>query len=274
MTLLEFKNEYLGKTVGFPDGKYVGECLSLVKWYIKKCFGIDPPPSGTNSAYGYWSNFPNPLGTVFEKVKNEVNTIPKSGWIAIWKPWDGNPYGHIDVVLEGADKNQFPGLDQNWGGRQAQVVKHDYDNVVGFLKPKVINSPDQMTSDESKALEILKRFQTEFKHSSLEGATSAAVGAYADLNKAQEKIRSLEADCQKYQVVINDLTAKLLVEQKAVSDCQSQLATAKEYADSLERQKNDNWMLYKNKNDEYNTLLLKTQNPVELVRLFIQLFKK
>lgn len=111
-------------------------------------------------------------------------------------------------------------------------------------------------------------------HSSLEGAVSAAVGAFYDLGKSQEKINSLEADCQKYQSVINDLTAKLLVEQKANQNCQTQLSTAKEYADTLETQKNDNWMLYKNKNDEYNALLARTQDPIELIRLFIQLFKK
>lgn len=61
-TLEQFLSDYLGKSKGYPEGSFVGECLSIVKIYIKECFGINPPPSGTNSAYGYWSNFPNPLG--------------------------------------------------------------------------------------------------------------------------------------------------------------------------------------------------------------------
>ena len=86
-TLEQFLSDYLGKSKGYPDGKYVGECLSIVKIYIKECFGINPPASGTNSAYGYWSNFPNPLGEVFEKVGNTDTLIPEKGWIVIWKPW-------------------------------------------------------------------------------------------------------------------------------------------------------------------------------------------
>ena len=65
ISLQEFLTKYLGQSKGYPDGSYVGECLSIVKLYIKECFGINPPPSGTNSAYGYWSNFPSPLDTVF-----------------------------------------------------------------------------------------------------------------------------------------------------------------------------------------------------------------
>jgi len=64
-TLEQFLSDYLGKSKGYPDdNSYKGECLSIYKIYIKECFGINPPPSGTNSAYGYWSNFPNPLGEV------------------------------------------------------------------------------------------------------------------------------------------------------------------------------------------------------------------
>ena len=36
----ESTKKYNGKIVGYPDGQYVGECLSLAKLYIKECFGI------------------------------------------------------------------------------------------------------------------------------------------------------------------------------------------------------------------------------------------
>ena len=100
MTTQEFKNKYAGQTLGYPEGNYVGECLSLVKVYIKEMFGINPPPSGSNSAYGYWSNFPNPLSDVFEKVPNTPELIPQAGWIGIWKPTASNSYGHIDIVAD------------------------------------------------------------------------------------------------------------------------------------------------------------------------------
>lgn len=134
MTLDTFISNYLGKTVGYPSGSFVGECLSLVKWYIKDCFGFDPPPSGSNSAYGYWSNFPNPLGQYFTKVANTPDGVPKRGDIIIWEPTASNSYGHIAIFLEGT-ASSFKSLDQNWNGRETHVQGHYYSNVVGWLTP-------------------------------------------------------------------------------------------------------------------------------------------
>lgn len=137
MIIQQFIDKYIGKTKGYPtDADYNGECLSLVKLYIKEIHGINPPPSGTNSAYGYWTNFPNPLGTVFTKVEYKDGVIAKKGWIAIWKPTIGNKYGHIDIVVKDGDQDFFSGFDQNWNGRQAHLVSHNYENIEGFLAPK------------------------------------------------------------------------------------------------------------------------------------------
>lgn len=143
MTLSEFKSAYLGKTVGYPEGSYVGECLSLVKWYIKDCFSMDPPASGCNGARCYWSKFPNPLDTVFKKVPYIQGLIPQPGWIAVWDESVGAGAGHIDVVLQG-EKDYFDGLDQNWGGRHTHVVRHNYANVYGFLVPKGESMPTEL----------------------------------------------------------------------------------------------------------------------------------
>ena len=142
MTLDEFIKKYQGQAIGYNG--YVGECLSLVKQYIKEVFGIEPPPSGTNSAYGYWSNFPNPLPTIFDKVDSG---IPQKGDIVIWKPTAGNPYGHIAIFIEGDDKS-VRSFDQNWGGKQAHIQNHSYASVVGWLHPK----GGEMTNDEVKLL--------------------------------------------------------------------------------------------------------------------------
>src|SRR3972149_1447582 len=113
MTLQQFIDKYNGKTKGYPnDSSYYGECLSIVKLYIKEVFGINPPPSGSNSAYGYWSNFPNPLGTVFNKVANTPTGVPKKGDIPIWNTNVGGGAGHIDIFISG-DVNSFTGFDQN-----------------------------------------------------------------------------------------------------------------------------------------------------------------
>lgn len=134
MTLDQFITKYLGKTVGYPEGQYVGECLSLVKWYCKDVFNFDPPPSGSNSAYGYWSNFPNPLSTYFTKVANTPDGVPKRGDIIIWDTNAGGGYGHIAIFLDGT-ASSFKSLDQNWNGKQTHEQGHYYTNVVGWLTP-------------------------------------------------------------------------------------------------------------------------------------------
>src|SRR3990167_7915539 len=133
-----FVKKYEGQTLGYPEGSYVGQCLSLVKVYIKEVFGINPPPSGSNSAYGYWANFPAPLGEVFEKVPiyYHKNGPLFTGCIPIWDNNAGNGSGHIDIFLEGNDKS-FTGFDANWGGTKAHKQSHDYTNIVGWLAPKV-----------------------------------------------------------------------------------------------------------------------------------------
>lgn len=134
MNLTDFKIKYLGKTLCYPDGQYCGECLSLAKQYIKEVFGFNPPPSGSNSAYGYWSNFPNPLGSYFKKVVNTLEAVPSKGDIVIWNTNTGNGYGHIAIVLE-ATQGSFKSLDQNWGGKETHEQGHYYTNVAGWLTP-------------------------------------------------------------------------------------------------------------------------------------------
>lgn len=151
MTLDTFISKYMGKTLGYPDGQYVGECLSLAKVYIKECFGFDPPPSGSNSAYGYWSNFPNPLPKYFTKVSNTPDGVPKRGDLVIWNTNAGGGYGHIAIFLEGT-ASSFKSLDQNWNGKETHVQGHYYTNVVGWLTP--IMQENTYTEEQMTAMRL------------------------------------------------------------------------------------------------------------------------
>jgi len=167
ISLDEFIDKYKGKTVCYPEGKYCGECLSLVKIYIKEVFGIDPPASGCNGARCYWSIFPSPLDSIFEKVPNTPDLVPKKGWIAVWDGSVGGGAGHIGTVADDkATKSTFNSFDSNWGSKTAQIVTHNYDNVYGFLVPKGNNMSDMyngydLSNRESMkvAVDILVRVQ-------------------------------------------------------------------------------------------------------------------
>lgn len=136
MTLNQFISKYKGKTKGYPSSKYYyGECLSIVKWYIKEVFGINPPPSGVNAAYGYWTNFPSPLPTKFTKIAYKSGRKPKAGDIIIWGTGVGKS-GHIAIVYNNITTSSFNSFDQNWGGQAAHIQKHNYNGVLGWLRPK------------------------------------------------------------------------------------------------------------------------------------------
>ena len=157
MTLDQFIQKYKGKTVCYPEGKYCGQCLSLVKWYIKEVFGIDPPASGCNGARCYWSIFPSPLDSIFEKVPNRPDLVPKKGWVAVWDGSVGGGAGHIGIVADDkATKSTFNSFDSNWGSKTAQIVTHNYNNVYGFLVPKGNNMSDMYNGYDLSNRESMK----------------------------------------------------------------------------------------------------------------------
>ena len=158
ISLDEFIQKYKGKSVGYPNDNYFkGECLSLVKWYIKEVFGIDPPASGCNGARCYWSIFPSPLDSIFEKVPNRPDLVPKRGWVAVWDGSVGGGAGHIAIVADDkATKSTFNSFDSNWGSKTAQIVTHNYNNVYGFLVPKGNNMSDMYNGYDLSNRESMK----------------------------------------------------------------------------------------------------------------------
>jgi len=156
MNYIQFRDKSIGKTVGYPNSEYMGECLSLVKRYITDVFGVFAPASGNGSASGYWLNFPSPLPSIFERVKNEASNVPKQGDIMLWLAYSGNQYGHISII-DSADSMSFTSLDQNWNGKAAKLVKHNYTNpaVIGWLTPKDPNINNDTKEDMSKLLTYL-----------------------------------------------------------------------------------------------------------------------
>ena len=296
-TLEQFLSDYLGQSKGYPDdNSFKGECLSICKIYIKECFGINPPASGTNSAYGYWSNFPNPLGEVFEKVLNTDDLIPQKGWIGIMKPCDSNPYGHIFIVADGSTKSICKNWAQNWTSRTFRLESNRYTNIIGFLKPKsIIND---MTDEQKKALELLENYKITAGHGNLEGAINTLIGNVTELRNATESIENFKKDVETLKANIDslnskysELEAKFIENQKINEKQQKALATANDKISELDKtienitaDKNSWQLRYNNKNDDFNNLNKlfeeykkcnpKTETKFNLIKFIISLFKK
>lgn len=221
----QFLSDYLGKSKGYPNQEsFKGECLSIVKLYIKECFGIDPPPSGTNSAYGYWLNFPDPLGEKFGRITNTATLIPQKGWIAIWKPWSSNQYGHIAIVADGCTTSTLKNWAQNWTSRTFQLENNRYTNVIGFLKPNE-SIIDDMTDEQKRILEFLT--------GKTEGDVREAFGALQEIPNLNKKIKDLEISQKDLESRIEQLEADATANNKLIEDYQSQITTAKETESNL-----------------------------------------
>jgi len=270
MTFQEFIDKYLGQKKGYPDGSYVGQCLSICKLYIKECFGINPPPSGTNSAYGYWSNFPSPLGTVLEKVLNTPDLIPQEGWIAIWKPWSSNQWGHIAIVAKGCTTGTLKNWAQNWTSKKFQLESNRYTNVIGFLKPIEENN---MTKDETNALNIIKGYRAILDEGNLEGTAAKAVGDSKDLETKKKDLSNCKSELKTSKENHLKFILSLAKELKVDLDKQFVAMTAKEKEDKILEllvaeidEKNDYIRRYKVSQSKNADKL----NSYEVFKLFIQ----
>jgi len=225
MTFDEFLTKYESKKWGYPNqANYLGQCLSLTKWHIKEVYGIEPPASGCNAARCYWSVFPNPLGTVLKKIIYVAGMVPKKGWIAVWNENAEAGYGHIASIIS-ADASGFVSLDQNWNGKYAHRVTHNYNNIYGFLVP--INEEVDM-SDKARLSrdhywnvlrEIAGHFNVEIKvEADVDQLPAMAEDLMGDILKLEEEIEDHVCPIIAPGEPSNILKLKERIEEEVVND--------------------------------------------------------
>ena len=224
MTLQAFLDKYNGKIVGYPDDQhYLGECLSVCKLYVKECFGINPPPSGSNSAYGYWSNFPNPLEIVFIKVKNTKDAVIERGDIPIWTTAVGGGFGHIEICTRGG-KDDFESFGANWGGKQCHFQIHDFKNIAGWLKPLVYNNSEETQMAENLIIKFLKE-----KGKYTEGDVREMYGAW-------EELENVKKDLENSRKMLETANTLLATAKKTIKELEGKLATETESNSALAKE--------------------------------------
>jgi hypothetical protein len=141
MTLDKFVESYSGKKIDV-DGMYGNQCKDLFSLYNTEVVG--------NPEY-VWGNakdlFAAAPDKYYEKIKNTPAGVPRKGDVIIWNI---KPYGHVGIYVSG-NANDFVSFDQNYAGHlePSQLVKHDYKNVIGWLRPKTIKE-DDMSDDMLK----------------------------------------------------------------------------------------------------------------------------
>ena len=170
MTLDKFVITHkVGKSYDYAGG-YKGECVSLVKRYIRDVLGFTPQSIG--NAKEYWQ-------------KRNGNYI-KAHFKAVSKPKRGDlfvrtsgTYGHIGIVLSAGDTTYYT-IEQNKGG--CRVVTNElrkYESDYHFLRP--INQAnigaDRTVPTQSTKTAYFKQYKG--KSDSLVDALEA-VGAKSD----------------------------------------------------------------------------------------------
>lgn len=130
MNATEFFLKYNKKFLDY-DGLNGNQCVDVTKQYFKDVLEL-PPFQG--NAYDYWTNIPG-----FQKIARSWFNTPKPGDIVIWKPTASNIYGHI-AICNWVRMLDFGAFEQNNPiGSPCHYQIHNYQGVVGWLRP--LNPP-------------------------------------------------------------------------------------------------------------------------------------
>lgn len=154
LTIDQFVAKYNGNSVtmdgNFPKGDPY-QCWDLAEAYCEEVLGIPKKPwalpTKDGTAYGSYEFKPAPLGQYFSRrVRKHIgpvilNSRPPRGALVFWRrnlPGSENA-GHVDICLshKSDNKHGFLGFDQNWAGKYAHRVNHNYQYVDGYLVPKM-----------------------------------------------------------------------------------------------------------------------------------------
>lgn len=206
MTFDEFIKKYLGKKVDW-DGVYGGQCVDLFRQYVNDVLDF-PQPNPVSGARLLWEGFdldPN-LYTYYDKIPNSPYGIPKKGDVLVWNAKMGGGYGHVAMFIEGGLMS-FKSFDQNFPTLdKCTITEHNYSNLYGWLRPKILIEPCVELEKENKSLkEALEKSKDHEKFwfdalklvglpedSKWKKFKSTVVKLYEDKQKAEKKIKELE----------------------------------------------------------------------------------
>lgn len=114
---------------------YGGECVALVAQYLVER-GL---PIAYANAKDWWGH-PAISGAYDFIVNNpnDYNQVPTKGDVLVWNGGlaGSGGYGHIAIFDHINGPGSFTSFDQNWGGRQAHFVTHNWNNIIGWFRPK------------------------------------------------------------------------------------------------------------------------------------------
>jgi len=131
----EFFNQWNGKPCEVNDPSNLNMCMDLAYAFLDK---LEIPRDAIRHLYAsevYTK--PNDLTVkFFEMFPNTPNGIPQCGDLVVFK---GGVAGHISIAKGEGSTSSFESFDQNYGStvNKCGLINHSYDNVLGWLRPRV-----------------------------------------------------------------------------------------------------------------------------------------
>lgn len=132
MTLLEFVQKYVKTKVDF-DGAYGAQCVDLFRQYCEDVLGI-PHTGAVEGAkdlvekYRFLARERERFALITDRYSAQ------RGDVAVWGATQGNPYGHVAIVLE-ARADRLAVFEQDGFAQDgAKIAERSVSGVIGYLR--------------------------------------------------------------------------------------------------------------------------------------------
>lgn len=200
-----FYNWVVNQGIEVSDKTNAYQCFDLAYAWI---LFLNFPKQTIQHLYAY-EIFTKPTATTkdhFELITNSPLGVPQAGDLVVFDKTSSNIAGHVSVATGDGDTKTFTSLDQNWNGRSsATLVVHNYDIVLGWLRPKL--ETHTLITDQTKIPQISNKEVQQIKSELLDGLKridtltesniafrNDLVASQNALGTAQEKIELLKGN--------------------------------------------------------------------------------
>jgi uncharacterized coiled-coil protein SlyX len=203
MTINEYFESINGQYIEMAGTLAKNQCVDNANFYIKYVLGL-PIIEFTNA-----KDFPSKVSpNDYDYILNTPTGVPKEGDLIIWN----GTYGHIGVFIEG-DVNRFKSFDENYPtGAPCMAVEHNYNNVMGWLRPKVAPPQDLQTALDQCRVDRDRNWNYFVSVCDALGVganVDVAVAEAKKLIEVDDKLILSEKKVEESQVKIADLENKL-----------------------------------------------------------------
>lgn len=209
--LIQFIDNLNGEfvEVSYKEAPY--QCLDLAYCFVF-CLGF--PKSTIQHLYAYqvYTEANDFTREYFEVIKNEIETIPQAGDLAVFK---GGEAGHIAIVIE-ATKTRMKVFEQNNPlGTNAHIQDRTYTNVLGFLRPKFA----EVDGVPQWLITLLQEIKLTIKN--------------------EAEIRAIFDKAKRYDDEVNDLREQVKSANDKLSETSAQVSMYVEKVQSLDKKKQE-----------------------------------